>query len=180
MTLNTLTICFVLAAWVGVPFGYATIQPISKAVSNRTEARKYFPSDFLCLFLVLLLTVATMSGALKEFAATVAVGIPAILMLIAVYTWWRGVTVLSSLRIYGELRRAAFMLAVLPVAILVPALLFPAAAFSVSYLRSPDHIALRGALAIAGIVAISYGFRLVSLWILNGQADVHQTRELRS
>jgi hypothetical protein len=150
-------------------FGYAILQPIAKAVKGKRRPTRFTTIDFLWLTISLQIPLALLSNVGRQFnnrfETTVFAVTSAIVVILFVGVWWRGVATLSGLGIKSVWRRGAFLTILLPVAIYGSAVGMPMlilAPFSIG----KSHW-LYAWLAVAVLTpVVAYWLRLASHWVL--------------
>jgi hypothetical protein len=169
----------VLLVWLlGAVFGYTILQPLSKVGRYPKRKTQYFLSDLLSLVVMLQLPCGFMSVAAHWHEnSTVGVSIGGgLLSLVVVLIWWRAVGILSRLRVYMPVRRAVFLVVVLPVAILgsvfcVPLIFIAFQAIAGGPLVLPSWAKIAICLAVVAMPFVCYGFRLLTFWVLSGAEE---------
>ncbi len=151
-------------------FGYVILQPFAKAVKGRQRPTRFTTVDFLWLTIMLQIPLVCLSNvgrSLKtSFETSVLATTTAIVVLLCIGVWWRGVATLSGLGIRGVWRRGVFLTILLPIAILGSAIGMPILIMSLAYSLFESHlVSILVSIAVLTPV-VAYCFRLVSVWVL--------------
>ena len=111
-----------------IAFAYPILDPAIRAAKGRKVKRRFFVIDFLWLLLVLQVPLAYVASVANvRFQPMMPWQLTGtLLLLFAIYVWWRAAVVMSTLGIEGFARRGIFISLVAPIAIIGA---FPAVVF---------------------------------------------------
>ena len=102
--------------------GYVILQPMATAVKYKRRPTRFLMVDFVWLTILaggLLAPLSNFFGSFfdQRWAANLTGISGAMILLVVILVWWRGIATLSGLGIHSHLRRGVFLLVVVPSAI---------------------------------------------------------------
>lgn len=157
----------------GATVAYTVLRPVSKASQFATPLERFFIVDVIALIVLLqipltFLSVVSQMRTVGEVAVT---GGFLVLMVIAI--WWRGVSILSSLSIFGNTRRFLFIVVVLPFSLLGSMATYPMFLVVVEAMRKDFEVDTPPLLVTGSFVGILclpfavYGLRKLTNWVIH-------------
>lgn len=173
--------CFPFLLLLGVPFTYLILQPVQHLVQKQKHREKrptkFSLTDIFWLMLLLQIPLAYLVAATKWQDATQVTIVGGLLLLMFVFLWWRGISLLGRLGIDEPLRRGVYLAAIVPVAVLGA---FATAVLTVfifnimmnweqDNFRPIEMFYIFGMIALVVIVAMV--FRRLTNWVLAGSSQ---------
>ena len=157
---------------VGGLVAYIVIQPISKASRTAKPLERFFMVDIISLVLLLQIPLVFLSivARMREPSEVAITGAFLVIMVIAI--WWRGVSLLSSLGIFGNTRRLVFIVFILPIALLGSMATYPMFLVVFHSLAEDFEVETPGYLIVmsfAGLFLLPFAIfflRMLTHWIL--------------